>query len=319
MARFYERGPAAPAGMPGTATIAPMPALTTRQAAILIALTIVWGLNWPVMKIGVTGYPPLTFRTISLWIGAPLLGLGLVLLRVPLRVPRAHWAALFWLGVTNMFVWHALMVLAVQALSSGRAAILGYSMPIFSAVFGALFFGERLRARAWAGVAAAALGVLLLLWHELSNMAGRPVGVVLALVGAATWAVGTQKMRRHTIPVPTPTIVFWMTAMSTVVMTVLSATFESGRWTAPTPAVWGAVLYNAIVIFALAQVAWFTLARALPPVASSLSVMLIPILGVFSGAWWLGEALHWQDWAAMALMVLAIASVLWPQRALRVP
>jgi drug/metabolite transporter (DMT)-like permease len=40
--------------------------------------------------------------------------------------------------------------------------------------------------------------------------------------------------------------------------------------------------------------------------------MFIPVLGVFSGALWLGEVLHWQDWAAVALMVLAIATVLLP-------
>jgi drug/metabolite transporter (DMT)-like permease len=40
--------------------------------------------------------------------------------------------------------------------------------------------------------------------------------------------------------------------------------------------------------------------------------MMIPILGVFSGAWALNEILHWQDWAAMGLMVVSIASVLWP-------
>ena len=42
--------------------------------------------------------------------------------------------------------------------------------------------------------------------------------------------------------------------------------------------------------------------------------MFIPVLGVFTGAIWLGEVLHWQDWAAVALMVVAIASVLWPER-----
>jgi drug/metabolite transporter (DMT)-like permease len=42
--------------------------------------------------------------------------------------------------------------------------------------------------------------------------------------------------------------------------------------------------------------------------------MFIPVLGVVSGAIWLGEVLHWQDFAAMALMVIAIASVLWPGR-----
>ena len=64
----------------------------------------------------------------------------------------------------------------------------------------------------------------------------------------------------------------------------------------------------------LAHAAWFYLARSLPPVASTLSVMFIPVLGVFSGALWLGEVLHWQDWAAVVLMVVAIASVLWPAR-----
>jgi drug/metabolite transporter (DMT)-like permease len=49
-------------------------------------------------------------------------------------------------------------------------------------------------------------------------------------------------------------------------------------------------------------------------VASTLSVMFIPVLGVFIGAAWLGEVLHWQDWAAVVLMVVAIASVLWPDR-----
>jgi threonine/homoserine efflux transporter RhtA len=46
--------------------------------------------------------------------------------------------------------------------------------------------------------------------------------------------------------------------------------------------------------------------------------MFIPILGVFTGALWLGEVLHWQDWAAVALMVVAIASVLWPARIMAV-
>jgi drug/metabolite transporter (DMT)-like permease len=70
------------------------------------------------------------------------------------------------------------------------------------------------------------------------------------------------------------------------------------------------VLYNAVGVFGFAHAAWFFLARTLPPVASGISVMLIPVLGTFSGAWILGEALHWQDWAAMVAMVVAIAAVL---------
>ena len=285
------------------------------QLWLLVALTIVWGVNWPIMKLGVSDYPPFTFRALSMWIGLPVLAIALVVLKVPFKIPRAHWRELFLLAVFNMVIWHGCIILAVKVLSSGRAAILGYTMPIFSAVIGAWFFNNRLAARAWGGVAAAALGVALLLTHELSNLSGRPAGVLLALFAAATWALGTQLLRRTAIPVPTLAISFWMTVMAAVVMVVLSVGFEQTQWKAPSPTAWFSIVFNAVMVFGFAHATWFYLARSLPPVASTLSVMLIPVLGVFSGALALGEQLHWQDFAAMGLMVLAIASVLWPARA----
>ena len=291
-----------------------MHSLTARQWLVLALLTVVWGLNWPIMKMGVTGFPPLTFRFICLLIGTPVLGLGLWAMKVPFQIPKQHWRELLVLSIFNMFIWHALIILAVQYLSSGRSAILGYTMPIFSALIGAWVFKHQLAHRAWGGVAAAALGVVLLLWHELSNLSGKPIGVVLALIAASTWALGTQLLRRTIIPLPTLTLSFWMTAMTTVVMGLLSFVFEFERWQEPSATHWAAILYNAVLVFGFAHAAWFYLARSLPPVASTLSVMMIPILGVFSGAWALNEILHWQDWAAMALMVVSIASVLWPAK-----
>jgi drug/metabolite transporter (DMT)-like permease len=291
-----------------------MHSLSRQQIVGLVFITLVWGLNWPVMKLGVTDYPPLTFRTISMWLGLPVMALGLVLRKAPFRVPRAHWRELFWLAVFNMFIWHALIIIAVKSLSSGRAAILGYSMPVFSAVLGAWLFGQRLSGRAWAGVGAAALGVVLLLWHEITNLAGHPVAVMYALISAVAWALGVHLMRRTRLTVPTLTISFWMTVMTALVMTVLSILFEQTQWKMPAAATWGAIGFNAVLIFGVVQTLWLSMARRLTPVASTLSVMMIPVLGVFSGAGLLGEVLHWQDWAAVLLMVLAIASVLLPAR-----
>ena len=263
---------------------------------------------------GVTGMPPLLFRSLSIWLGLPVLALALVWLKVPFAMPRKYWPELLLLAATNMFIWHVCIILAIQSLSSGRAAILGYTMPIFSAILGALFFASVMTKRNWLGVAAAALGVALLLWHEITGLSGKPLGVALALTAAATWALGTQLLRRTKIDTPTLAISFWMTALACIVMTALTVAFERDAWVMPSRTSWFAIVYNAVLVFGFAHAAWFFLARTLPPVASTLSVMMIPILGVFAGAYWLGEVLHWQDWAAVALMVVAIGSVLAPTK-----
>ena len=262
------------------------------------------------MKMGVTGFPPLTFRAISLWLGVPILWLALRVMKVPFHVARNDYRKLFWLALTNMFVWHVLIILAISVLSSGRAAILGYTMPVFSALLGVAFFGAQMRPVQWLGVGAAAVGVSLLLFNELTNFAGQPLGVLMALVAAAVWALGTQKLRRTTIAASTLTLSFWMTLMAAVVLTMMSVMFERHLWVMPPAKTWGAIVYNGVLIFGFTHAAWFTLARGLPPVASTLSTMMIPVLGVFLGALWLGEVLHWQDWAAVGLMAVAISTVL---------
>jgi drug/metabolite transporter (DMT)-like permease len=294
-----------------------MQRLTPQQLTTLVLLTLVWGLNWPVMKLGVSDFPPLSFRALSIVLGIPVLGLALLLLKVPFQVPRRYWPELALLTVTNMVIWHICIIFAVKNLSSGRAAILGYTMPIFSALIGAMVFSAVMSKRGWLGVGAAALGVALLLWHEFTGLAGRPASVALALFAAATWALGTQLLRRSKIELPTLTLSFWMTVAAGLVLSVLAALFERTQWQVPSAPVAWAIGYNAVLIFGYAHAAWFYLARGLPPVASTLSVMFIPVLGVFSGALWLGEVLHWQDWAAVFLMVVAIASVLWPAKETR--
>ena len=291
-----------------------MQKLSQRQLLTLVAITIFWGMNWPMMKLGATGMPPLSFRAISMWLSLPIIVATLWVLKTPFRVPRAQWPELLKISIFNMMIWHSLMIVAVKSLSSGRAAILGYSMPIFSAVLGAMLFGATLSKRAWGGVVAAGVGVILLLWHEFTNLSGNPLAVGMALMSALSWAMGIQLLRRTTLTIPTLTMSLWMTLLTAVLMSCLATLLERQNWAMPSPTTWGAIAYNALLIFGCAQILWLWLARHLTPVASTLSVMMIPVIGVFSGALWLGEVLHWQDWASVGLMVLAIASVLLPAK-----
>ncbi len=292
-----------------------MNTLTRKDLILLALLTLSWGFNWPIMKIGVQDFPPLTFRTLGMIGGLGAIWLAARFQRAPLAIPKGEVMTVIKLAIPNMLLWHALIISGVSMLSSGRAAILGYTMPIWAVLAGLLFFGERISRASLIGIALALTGAMLLLSSEFSKLSGQPMGTVLALLAAASWGYGTVVMKRTKIEMPTISLTFWMLLFTTLAMTLMSLALEFDAIRMPTSVEWATIIYNAVIIFGFAHVVWFRLARILPPVASSLSVMLIPILGVFSGAWMLGETPHWQDYAAIVLILGSMSTVLFKPRA----
>jgi drug/metabolite transporter (DMT)-like permease len=283
--------------------------LSTRDFTLLVLLTLFWGFNWPVMKFGVAALPPLYFRTICLAGGLAVIWFWARAMHVPMKVPTGAWPLVLKLAIPNMIAWHLLAIVAIKMLPSGRAAILGYTMPMWSVLIGVLVFNERPQRRHWLGVVAATAGALLLLSSEFTGLAGSPLGTVLMLIAAAAWGYGTHLIRRHLTEMPIIALTFWMLAITVVVMFAVSIVFERDDWRAPNAAEWGSIVYNMVLAVAFCHVVWSMLARKLPPAASGLSVMMIPVLGVFSGMWLLNERPFWQDYAALALIVVALSTV----------
>ncbi len=289
--------------------------LSTRDLWLLVLLTLTWGLNWPVMKIGLAHLEPMTFRSISMFFGVPVIFLVARIQGLRIAVPREHWRELALLALTNMVGWLVLGMYGLKLLASGRAVILGYTMPIFTALIGFAFFGDRGSGLLWFGIVAAAAGVALLLMHEVGAIAGSPAGTFLMLGAAAFWGLGTQLMRRRRQTTPVIVIMFWSLLISLAACATLALLLERASWTQlPDRSGWLAIGYNAVVVFGFSQVMWFRLATILPPVVSSLSVMFIPVIGVFSGMMILGERPSWQDYAALVSILMAIMAVLRPGR-----
>lgn len=287
-----------------------MHSLNRKDLLLLALLILSWGVNWPVMKLGVRDFPPLTFRTLSMLGGLIVIGLAARLQGASLRVPAGSAMTVVRLAIPNMLVWHSLIIIGVKLLSSGRAAILGYTMPAWAVLSGLVFFGDRISGRALVGILLAMGGAALLLSSEFARISGQPLGTLFALLAAAGWGFGTVLMKRTRIEMPTISLTFWMLGLTTIVMCGLALLFERSQWRLPDAIEWASILYNAAIIFGFAHVVWFRLARLLPPVMSSLSVMLIPVIGTFSGAWMLGETPHWQDYVAMLLILGAMSTVL---------
>ncbi|HTT11152.1 MAG TPA: DMT family transporter [Burkholderiaceae bacterium] len=288
--------------------------ITKPDLILLAGLTLAWGLNWPVMKYGVQELPPVLFRVICIAGGLVALWAYARLTGVSLAVENGRWGTILRLAIPNAIIWHLLVVIGLRLLPAGRSAILGYTMPVWVVIAGLLFFHERPTARQAFGVLSAFIGMVLLLSSELGVIAGRPQATLLILAAAAAWGYGTHLLRRELRDMPTLALTFWMLAMTLVAMVIYTTLFERGAWRMPHPGEWAAIVYNMLLAIAFCHAAWSHLARTLPPVASSLSVMMIPVLGVFSSVWLLGEAPLWQDYVALLLILIAMAVVLLPAR-----
>jgi drug/metabolite transporter (DMT)-like permease len=286
-----------------------------RKLFALALLTLMWGVNWPVMKLGLREMSPLYFRALTMTGGFLLLVAYYRFRGYRLSLPAGTFSHVVLLAGPNILGWHALSIFGVQALASGRAAILGFTMPIWTVIFGVLFFQEKMTRRLWLATGCAAGAVLLLLWHELATMSGRPVGMSWMLSAAAVWALGTLMLKRMSAMIPTEVLTVWMIGLSVPVLWVLAITLEPWpAWEFSQP-MWGVLAYSAAINYGVAQIIWFSIARSLPPTASALSIMFIPVIGLGSAMLLTGEVPYVEDYVAVMLIIAALAATLLPSRA----
>jgi drug/metabolite transporter (DMT)-like permease len=290
--------------------------ISRRQAWVLVALTLMWGVNWPMMKLSLRELSPLYFRALTMTGGALWLFFFFRARGVRMWPHAAEWRSVLWLGVPNILGWHTLSILGVSELASGRAAVLGFTMPIWTVLLGAAFFGQALTRRVSVAALAAGIAVTLLLADELTSLTGRPLGIAWMLVAAMCWALGTLMMRRAHLTLPVEALTVWMMGTSAAVLWVLAALLEPWPSWQFSPVMWGALAFGVFVNYGVAQIIWFGLARHLPASTSAMSIMAIPVIGTLSATVITGEVPGWQDVLAVVFVMAAIAAVLLPAGAL---
>ena len=289
--------------------------ISRQQLIGLVGITLMWGINWPMMKIALREVSPMYFRGVTMGLGA--LWLLFYFRFQGLRLwpaNRREWRDIVLLGIPNMFLWHALSILGVMSLPSGRASILGFTMPVWTVVIGVMFMGAQFTPRIMAAVVATLAAIGLLISHEFTALQGQPMGILWMELGALSWAIGTLWMRRISFTMPVQSLTVWMMLISSPLILLVAAGTEPWPTWELSPLAWSSLAYAVLINYGFAQIIWFGMARDLPPATSAMSIMAVPVVGTLSASLLIGELPHWQDYAAMVCVVLAIAAVLLPQR-----
>jgi drug/metabolite transporter (DMT)-like permease len=295
--------PPAPPAAPPAASLA-------RGVAMLALLAFVWGFNWPAMKLAVAEVPVWQFRLVCALVGLAAL---FALARAgghSLRPPPGAWKILALLGLLNVTGWQIFSAIGLQHIDSGRAAIVGYTMPLMTAMLAVPFLGERLTARVLAALALGMAGMACLLpWGQLSHDALAGIGFML--LAALSWACGTILLKRTRLPMSTTLMTAWqfVFALPALAIGALSET-PVDPTALSLPALLGA-LYAATMPMALGYWLWFRLVEVMPASIAAIANLATPVIGVISGALVLGEAIGWREMTALALVFTALVIVLY--------
>lgn len=286
-------------------------------------MAILWGASWPAGRILAQAMPPMSAAASRFTIAS-------VLLLIWLRVAQGAWPTLTakqWRGLAlgaavGVFAYAVLFMMALQRVDASRAALVVTTNPVFTTLLAAWLFGERMNKRIALGMVFALLGASIVLTHGapwLIFTGGLGWGELMLLGCVAGWTgytligkgmlSGIDSLVTTTFTAVIGTLMLWIAAMTFEGPAVMQAALQR-----LTTEQWGAMLFIAIGSTVIAY-AWYNRGISVLGAGTAASyISLVPVFGVASSVWWLGEKL---DGAVVVGGALAIVGLVISNRGRR--
>lgn len=276
------------------------------DAALFLLLSVLWGLSFPAIAVGLEYLPPLLFAAFRYDVAAVLL-LVVAGLRIDAWLPRGR-NNLAAVGGGGLFLvaGNGLLFIGQQTVPSGVAAILQALVPIITALWAFALLGERLSRIGALGVAIGFLGTGLVVQPDPSNLlAGDTLGRLIIVCQAISVALGGVLVQRARPTIDRIPLVGWSMLVGAVVLHVVSLAIgelPSGEATAPVAI--GVVLYLGVFSTAVAFFIYFTILQEHGAFEAALVAYLVPVVATIVGVVVLEESIGVATVAGFGLVAL---------------
>jgi drug/metabolite transporter (DMT)-like permease len=252
---------------------------------IILLLTVLWGLNYPAVKVSNTGLSPV-FTTFLRSVIATFFG---VFYCVAVKQPLFHRNILLFhgamvgilFGIEFVFLYFGLLYT-----NSARAAILVYLSPFVVAIGAHLFLKERLSSLKIVGLILAFLGIFLV-------FKGKPtgynrmmfIGDLCEIMAAIFWGATTIYIKKYLAQRVHPINTFlYQLAFSIPIIFIGALLLDKGTWIKSfTMPVVSSLFYQSVIVAFASYLAWFKLIHVYPVAQLSVFTFLTPIFGVLAG------------------------------------
>jgi drug/metabolite transporter (DMT)-like permease len=278
---------------------------------LLIATSIGWGINFPIMKNLLTEWPPLSARGLTGAVGALALAAIAIQRRQKLSVPRRLWLRLLLVSVLTITSWVAFMGLALLWLSASEAAILSMSVPVWAAIFAWPVLGERFSVLRGIALAVAMSGIAVLIGGDgLNASLDKWPGILCVTFGAMSVALGTVLTKHFPLAMPPISLAAWQLWIGCLPVVAVGLWIEHPDVHALSSVGWLSLAYMTFIQFCLSYVCWFAALERLPAGTASIGTLLVPVVGVLASAAMLHEPLGAREIGALVVTLAGVAVAL---------
>jgi len=251
--------------------------MTLPMIGALLVVTVVWGVNFAVVKAGLNMMPAIAFVALRFAV------VGLLLLPW-LKWPRRRMAELVGLSVLLGVVHFSLMFTGMRGLDVATASIAIQLQVPFAAILAAIFFNEKLRWRRLSGMAIAFAGVVLIAGEP--RLAGNLLPLLLVIAAACTWAGANIQIKHIGDDVDVLSLNGWVALLAAPQLALLSWAVEDGQLAAIAAAdwrLWASIAFQAVLVTIFGYAVWYRMMRRFSVNQVMPFTLLVPVFGVLSG------------------------------------
>jgi len=287
--------------------------------ALLVAMTVIWGSNYSLIKSALADIPPLAFNGVRLAVASTLFLVAIKGTGVfgrsadtrplaPRRLTRRDWSGIAALAVVGQCVYQLLFISALARTSVANSSLIIACTPMFVALMTAALGQERVSAWQWAGTLLSAAGIYIVIGGGASVSRASIAGDLMMLVAVLCWSASTVGARpllaRHT-----PLVV---TGYSMAIGTVLYLLFawpamRTIEWREVSARAWWAIALSAVFALCVAYMIWYTALQRIGNTRTSIYSNMVPVAAMIVAWLWLGEHLAASKLAGAAAVLIGVA------------
>ncbi|HXE22202.1 MAG TPA: EamA family transporter [Rhodoferax sp.] len=296
------------------------PRFSQRELLAALAVVTIWGLNFVAMKFALRDFTPFQ-------LGAARFAAAVLPLAFFIRPPRMHWKWVVLFGLFQGLGQFGFLFMALKVgMTAALASVLAQTQLFFTAIFSFVLLRERPTRALQVGLLLAALGLVCFAMNYVAPQSGgahatTALGFVLSLGAAAMWAgsnIVARKAQQATPQFDALAFVVWSSLVPILPFIALTLMFDPGatrwahlaRWRAVPGSTWLAIAYLGWAATILGYGLWTNLLKRHPANRVAPFGLGVPVVGLAAGMLVLGETVTAWQWAGIALVIAALACVL---------